>query len=157
MLAVKSLKSRRGSLGRAKGPSVSPAIADDSQEQRCGGQPESLGPGLCILFSGSTFLTVWGCCGPLQRDGLFGWRRANSHIPGFVPDLWMEPILIEMRAVSQADGEALGDLFLIRTSHPREQQAGDRELCGSLQLAEMPTGPQCHCVAIQWSWTALSP
>jgi len=61
--------------------------------------------------------------------------------------------MTEMRAVSQAGGKALRDLFPTCSSHSRAQQAGDRELWGPSQLAEMSTDPQCHCVATHWNWT----
>lgn len=67
----------------------------------------------------------------------------------------MQLIITEMNIISQARDKALGNTFLTCSSHPREQQVGNRELWGCSQPAEMPAGPQCYCVTTQQSWTAL--
>lgn len=51
----------------------------------------------------------------------------------------------------QGSGRHLPDC----SSHPREQRDGNRDLWGCSQLAETSAGPECHCIATQWSWTAL--
>lgn len=60
-----------------------------------------------------------------------------------------------MNIIRQARDKALRDTFLTCSSHPREQQVGDRDLWGCSQLAEMPAGPQCCCFTTQQSWAAL--
>lgn len=55
-------------------------------------------------------------------------RLKPSTTPGFFSDFWMQLIITEMKLISQARGKVLGDTLLTCSSHPREQQGGNRGL-----------------------------